>query len=213
MSNPHLPVARGSSLTPWPAATAQIPPYLVLLRVGFALPAPLLGRRCALTAPFHPYPVAVVNAPHSLFDASAQRVRSIHNDGGAVCFLWRFPSIGFDANLPDVIRHTALWSSDFPPVRPEGRSERPPGPAAYLTIICRRVAGDGCSCLPCCSGNPLSPLLLSSIVSFAITESSMDEIPTLPVGSRRNEDIALDLMRFIAMTTGYGKTASGGVGF
>jgi len=31
---------------------------------------------------------------------------------------------------------------------------------------------------------------------------------------RRNEDIALDLMKFIAMTTGYGKTASsGGVGF
>ena len=41
----------------------------------------------------------------------------------------------------------------------------------------------------------------------------MDEIPGLPVGSRRNEDIALDLMRFIAMTTGYGKTASAGVGF
>ena len=41
----------------------------------------------------------------------------------------------------------------------------------------------------------------------------MDENPTLPVGSRRNEDIALDLMKFIAMTTGYGKTASGGVGF
>src|SRR5438128_7794123 len=32
-----------------------LPPYLVLLRVGFALPAPLLKRRCALTAPFHPY--------------------------------------------------------------------------------------------------------------------------------------------------------------
>jgi len=31
-------------------------PYLVLLRVGFALPAGLLRPRCALTAPFHPYP-------------------------------------------------------------------------------------------------------------------------------------------------------------
>src|SRR3974390_526861 len=37
-------------------ATAELPPYLVLLRVGFALPAALLRRRCALTAPFHPYP-------------------------------------------------------------------------------------------------------------------------------------------------------------
>jgi hypothetical protein len=30
-------------------------PYLVLLRVGFSLPPPLLTARCALTAPFHPY--------------------------------------------------------------------------------------------------------------------------------------------------------------
>ncbi|HUK23595.1 MAG TPA: hypothetical protein VLV49_03365 [Terriglobales bacterium] len=32
-------------------------------------------------------------------------------------------------------------------------------------------------------------------------------------GARRDEDIALDLMKFIAMTTGYGKTVSAGVGF
>src|ERR1035441_6355329 len=31
-------------------------PYLVLLRVGFSLPPSLLTERCALTAPFHPYP-------------------------------------------------------------------------------------------------------------------------------------------------------------
>src|SRR5690242_11978160 len=30
--------------------------YLVLLRAGFTLPSPSLSRRCALTAPFHPYP-------------------------------------------------------------------------------------------------------------------------------------------------------------
>ena len=39
------------------------------------------------------------------------------------------------------------------------------------------------------------------------------EMPALPLGSRRNEDIALDLMKFIAMTTGYGKTSGAGVGF
>ncbi len=36
-------------------ASQELPPYLVLLRVGFAVPAALLRRRCALTAPFHPY--------------------------------------------------------------------------------------------------------------------------------------------------------------
>jgi hypothetical protein len=39
------------------------------------------------------------------------------------------------------------------------------------------------------------------------------EVPGLTLGSRRNEDIALDLMKFIAATTNYGRTASGGVGF
>src|SRR5205814_9767971 len=32
-----------------------LPSYLVLLRVGFTLPARLPRPRCALTAPFHPY--------------------------------------------------------------------------------------------------------------------------------------------------------------
>ena len=43
----------------------------------------------------------------------------------------------------------------------------------------------------------------------------MDVQGTSAAGSRRDEDIALDLMKFIAMTTGYGKTSSstGGVGF
>jgi len=41
----------------------------------------------------------------------------------------------------------------------------------------------------------------------------MDEVPAISVGSRRNEDIALDLMKFIAMTTGYGRTTGAGVGF
>jgi len=75
------------------SAEAEFPPYLVLLRVGFALPAALLPRRCALTAPFHPY--RNLAAP-------------------AVCFLWHFPSNRLEPAVPDVIRHTALRSSDFP---------------------------------------------------------------------------------------------------
>ena len=86
------------------AADAGLPPYLVLLRVGFAMPAPLLERRCALTAPFHPYP-----------DVAAK----------AVCFLWHLPSTGFETSFPDVIRHTALRSSDFPLPPRRGESGRP----------------------------------------------------------------------------------------
>jgi len=41
----------------------------------------------------------------------------------------------------------------------------------------------------------------------------MDEASAVTPGARRNEDIALDLMKFVAMTTGYGRTTSSGVGF
>jgi len=72
----------------------RLVPYLVLLRVGFTLPPPLPPERCALTAPFHPYPNLAARA---------------------VCFLWHSPSLSLNAQVPDVIRHTALRSPDFPP--------------------------------------------------------------------------------------------------
>ena len=42
---------------------AGLVPYLVLLRVGFTLPPPLPPERCALTAPFHPYPSSLRGRP------------------------------------------------------------------------------------------------------------------------------------------------------
>jgi len=78
------------------------PLYLVLLRVGFALPHRLPGARCALTAPFHPYR----DGPGGIFSAAL--------------------SIG--SHRPEVIWHPALWSPDFPR-RPEdmatGRRDYP----------------------------------------------------------------------------------------
>lgn len=45
-------------------------------------------------------------------------------------------------------------------------------------------------------------------------EGLMDEGTVVHSSARRDEDIALDLMKFIAMTTGYGRTSSGsGAGF
>ena len=48
------------------------------------------------------------------------------------------------------------------------------------------------------------------------TGEGIMEVPgTVAAGARRNEDIALDLMKFIAVTTSYGKATAtaGGVGF
>lgn len=41
----------------------------------------------------------------------------------------------------------------------------------------------------------------------------MDEQSGTAPGTRRNEDIALDMMKFIAITTGYGRTSTAGAGF
>lgn len=45
------------------------------------------------------------------------------------------------------------------------------------------------------------------------TEAFMEEATAVTGGARRNEDIALDLMKFVAMTTGYGRVQASGVGF
>ena len=41
----------------------------------------------------------------------------------------------------------------------------------------------------------------------------MSDMPSLPLGPRRDEDVALDLMKFVAMSTGYGKASGPGPGF
>ena len=41
----------------------------------------------------------------------------------------------------------------------------------------------------------------------------MEESAASGAGIRRNEDIALDLMKFVATITGYGKTGAPAVGF
>ena len=41
----------------------------------------------------------------------------------------------------------------------------------------------------------------------------MDALPNMSFGARRNEDIALDLLKFISVTAGVGKPAAPSTGF
>ena len=41
----------------------------------------------------------------------------------------------------------------------------------------------------------------------------MDQVVTAPVGSRRNEDIALDLLKFVAASAGLGRATTPAAGF
>ena len=75
------------------------PPYLVLLRVGFAESRCHHQDWCALTAPFHPYQARCTAV-----------IRSVHGPGGLF-------SVALSLGSPplDVIQHPALRSPDFPP--------------------------------------------------------------------------------------------------
>jgi hypothetical protein len=95
-------------------AETRLPPYLVLLRVGFAMPAALLSRRCALTAPFHPYPCGRY----------------------VFCGTFRQPSL---TTASRTLSGTLLCGVRTFLPRHLTRQERPSGPAAYALIIVDRL--------------------------------------------------------------------------
>jgi hypothetical protein len=56
-------------------------------------------------------------------------------------------------------------------------------------------------------------LMDDAVPNIMVPAEGFMETPSTTAGSRRDEDIALDLMKFVALTTGYGRTSSSGVGF
>ena len=62
---------------------------------GLPCQRPLPAPRCALTAPFHPYPPKYTT--------------------GGIVFCGTFRKTRFERVLPAVSRHAALWRPDFPP--------------------------------------------------------------------------------------------------
>jgi len=61
----------------------------------------------------------------------------------AVYSLWHFPSNGLESALPDVIRHTALWSSDFPLPAPEDAGSDRPVQLPTESLYGLRLSGFG----------------------------------------------------------------------
>ena len=103
-------LARPTRMAAWKPACSQCAsghPYLVLLPVGFAVPPPLPGARCALAAPFRPYRHPFPGRP-------------------AEYFLWHCPWGCPRRALPGT---ASPWSPDFPPPGRTGRKAaiRPSG--------------------------------------------------------------------------------------
>jgi hypothetical protein len=100
------------------APDSRFPPYLVLLRVGFTLTPALTGASGALL-PHHftltPARTGRPGEPVGPFREAPPVSKDMEGVAEAVSFLWHWPSVSLEAHVPDVIRHTALRSSDFPP--------------------------------------------------------------------------------------------------
>ena len=105
LARPTRTTGPETGLRPSPRGERRRRPYLVLLPVGFTVPLALPPARCALAAPFHPYPQAGRGRPRR-----------------AVCSLWHFPWGRPRRVLPGTV---FPWSPDFPP--PPHRRERPSG--------------------------------------------------------------------------------------
>ena len=83
----------------WRKASARRP-YLALLRVGFTMPPLLPTARCALTAPFHPYPRS--------FD-------KLRMSGGGILSVALSLGLGPKAFTRRALPATLVsWSPDFP---------------------------------------------------------------------------------------------------
>ena len=99
--------------------------------------------RCALTAPFHPYPAAVVNGcvGRSLLPASAHksvRARPLTTAAGRYVFCDTFRRVTLTSSSRTLSGTLLCGVRTFLP-RHLMRRERPSGPAAYSLIIVEYV--------------------------------------------------------------------------
>ncbi len=139
-------------------ATPAAPPYLVLLRAGFCLPPTLPPARCALTAPFHPYP-------------STRRLRALRVEGG----IFSVPLIRQVA-LPG--RYPAHCPSEFGLSSPPGTTRR-----TAVTGSSDRLADCDSSIISYCLRSPVS--CLRSSVSRYIWSIDLDAAVPVPWGDDR----------------------------
>ena len=97
-------------------------PYLVLLPVGFTLPPMLPSVRCALTAPFHPYPQKPIN----------------NRKCGRFAFCGTFPGVAPAGGYPAPCFHGAR--TFLPPsLKIQRATIRSSGRTEYTTINYRKI--------------------------------------------------------------------------
>ena len=99
----------------WLLARASLPIWSCSV---WGLPCPRRYRRSGALLPHHFTLTPALELPHRRTRQPVAPGSPCPKEAGvaeAVSFLWHWPSMGLEAHVPDVIRHTALRSSDFPP--------------------------------------------------------------------------------------------------
>ena len=112
---PHGSSSQPGDLTHqrWDAGTGNPrPPYSALLRMGFTMPPPFQEGRCALTAPFHPYP---------------------RPDRGRSTLCGTFPRVAAAGRYPAC---RLSWSPDLPPGPKSQRTPASSSHAKHTTWFC-----------------------------------------------------------------------------
>ena len=134
------------------------PSYSVLLPVGFTLPPPSPKARCALTAPFHPY-------PRTQAEALARR---------RFAFCGTFPWGRPRRALPGTV---FPWSPDFPPCRfPIARSSHP-AIRRHIIIVPKQLPAKVVKNWKRHIGSALQPterVRISVPVHFGLTEVALE---------------------------------------
>ena len=144
-------------------ATLITPPYLVLLRAGFSLPPALRRMRCALTAPFHPYPSTQApgsqrgewgGATHQArrpLPSSVNRVPAPR----AVCFLCHCPSGHPDRGLPGALPYGVRTFLPTVSCGSQGAVQRSSGPLRRK--LSKSFVDFQLTLVDCCHQPPVGP--------------------------------------------------------
>ena len=121
----------------WLDAGASLPIWSCSV---WGLPCPRRYRRSGALLPHHFTLTPALDFRNGGFARQAGPTRVLRLQGcprpkgrgvtEAVCFLWHWPSTSLQARVPDVIRHTALRSSDFPPPADSWLAPEPPAATA-----------------------------------------------------------------------------------
>jgi len=130
----------------WLLAEASLPIWSCSV---WGLPCPRLHSRSGALLPHH-FTLTSAGLAVQAYLKSPSGGPPERGVAEAVSFLWHWPSVGIETHIPDVIRHTALRSSDFPPPKCAKAHSGSDRPVLLPQSSLLEYQFAGCFCLKVC---------------------------------------------------------------